>query len=154
MLKNPLRWARNRVRPGWVKWSAMAACLCLIIFSFVMSIYSPFGGMVITAYACGTDKEITSTGATFTTGTINDNGDLTGHPLMFHLAGENIDTVRFSCKNGQINFIDLTEQRAEYGFAQNFTVYYGEDEYDYSSLLIDWIPNNIIAELKLFFTKA
>ena len=148
MLKNPLRWARNRVRPGWVKWSAMAACLCLIIFSFVMSIYSPFGGMVITAYACGTDKEITSTGATFTTGTINDNGDLTGHPLMFHLAGENIDTVRFSCKNGQINFIDLTEQRAEYGFAQNFTVYYGEDECDYSSLLIDWIPNNIIAELK------
>ena len=132
----------------WVKWGAMAACLCLAVFAFAVSVFSPIGGIVVTAYASGVDEEITSTGATFTTGTINDNGYLTGHPLMFHLAGESIDTVRFSCKNGQMNFIDLTEQRDEYGFAQNFTVYYGEDESDYSSLLIDWVPSNIIAALK------
>ncbi len=40
------------------------------------------------------------------------------------------------------------EERDEYSFAQNFTVHYGEDESEYSSLLIDWVPNNIIAALK------
>lgn len=132
---------------GRVKWGAIVACLCLAVSAFAISIFSPFDGMAVTAYAYGADKEITSAGATFTTGTINDNGELTGHPLMFHLAGESIDTVRFSCKNGQMNFIDLTKQREEYGFAQNFTVHYGEDASDYSSLLIDWIPSNMIAEL-------
>lgn len=138
----------KKEKVSWIKWGSMAACLCLAVFVFAASVFPSFGGMVVTAYASGADEEITSAGATFTTGTINDNGELTGHPLMFHLAGERIDTVRFSCKNGQINFIDLSEQRDEYGFAQNFTVYYGEDENDYSSLLIDWVPNNIIAALK------
>ena len=142
-----LRYKRKVKKAGWIKWGAMAACLCLVISVFVISAFSPFGGMAVTAYAYGADEEITSAGATFTTGTINDDGELTGHPLMFHLAGQGIDTVRFSCRNGQMNFIDLTEQRAEYGFAQNFTVHYGEDESDYSSLLIDWVPSNMIAEL-------
>lgn len=143
-----IRYKKRARKPGWIKWGAMAACLCFAISVFVISVFSPYGGMVVTAYAHGTDEEITSAGATFTTGTINNDGELTGHPLMFHLAGEDIDTVRFSCKNGQINFIDLTEQREEYSFAQNFTVHYGEDESDYSSLLIDWVPSNMIAELE------
>lgn len=133
---------------SWIKWGAMAACLCLVVFVVAISVLFPFGGMVVTAHASGVDEEITSAGATFTTGTISDNGELTGHPLMFYLKGTDIDTVRFSCKNGQINFIDLTGQREEYGFAQNFTVFYGDIEYDYNSLLIDWIPSHIITALK------
>ena len=138
---------KRKKKTSWMKWGAMAACLCLVAV-LAVSVFSPFGGMVVTAYAYGTDQELTAAGATFTTGTLNDNGELTGHPLMFHLAGEHIDTVRFSCQNGQINFVDLTEQRDEYGFAQNFTVFYGDDESDYSSLLIDWVPSNIIEALK------
>lgn len=138
----------KKKKNGWFKWGAMAACFCFAVAVVAVSVLSPFGGIVVTAYAYGIDQEITAAGTTFTTGTLNNNGELTGHPLMFHLAGENIDTVRFSCKNGQINFIDLSEQRDEYGFAQNFTVSYGEDKSEYSSLLIDWVPNNIIKALK------
>ena len=139
---------KRKKKSGWLKWWAMAACFGLAVAVVAMSVFSPFGGMVVTAYAYRTNQEITATGATFTTGTLNNNGELTGHPLMFHLAGESIDTVRFSCKNGKINFIDLTEQRNEYGFAQNFTVSYGEYKSDYSSLLIDWVPDNIIEVLR------
>ena len=139
---------KSKKKYGWMKWGTMAACFCLAVAVVAVSVFSPFGGMVVTAYAYGTNQEITATGAAFTTGTLNNDGELTGHPLMFHLAGENIDTVRFSCKNGQINFVDLTEQRDEYGFAQNITVSYGDDKSDYSSLLIDWVPNNIIETLK------
>lgn len=138
----------KKKKNGWLKWGTMAACFCLVVAVTAVRVISLFDGMVITAYAYGTDKGITTVGATFTTGTLNNSGELTGHPLMFHLAGESIDTVRFSCKNGQINFVDLTEQRDGYGFAQNFTVSYGEDKSDYNSLLIDWVPNNIIETLK------
>lgn len=139
---------RRKKRHGMMKWGAMAACFCLAVAIVAVSVFSPFGGMVVTAYAYGTNQEITADGATFTTGTLNNDGELTGHPLMFHLAGESIDTVRYSCKNGQINFVDLTEQRDEYGFAQNFTISYGADKSDYSSLLVDWVPNNIIEVLR------
>lgn len=50
---------------------------------------------------------------------------------MFYLSGKDISTVRFSCKNQQINFMDWTEKRDEFGLAQNFTVSYGEDESEY-----------------------
>jgi hypothetical protein len=66
---------------------------------------------------------------------------------MFFLAGEDISTVRFSCKNQMINFVDWTEKRDEYGNAQNFTVPYGEDENEYYFLLIDWVPTGTIREL-------
>ena len=103
--------------------------------------------MVVTAYAHGTDEEITQAGAVINTGTISDSGEMTGHPLMFYLSGKDISTVRFSCKNQQINFMDWTEKRDEFGLAQNFTVSYGEDESEYYYLLIDWVPNATIREL-------
>lgn len=112
-----------------------------------IGVFSPFNGMVVTAYAHGTDEEITAAGAVINTGTISDTGEMTGHPLMFHLSGKDIETVRFSCKNQQINFMDWTEKRDEFGNAQNFTVSYGEDSSEYYYLLIDWIPDGIIREL-------
>lgn len=127
--------------------SIIAAALALCVLAGGMSIFAPYGGMVVTAYAHGTDEEITQAGAVISTGTIRDSGEMTGHPLMFYLSGEDIATVRFSCKNQQINFMDWTEKRDEYGNAQNFTVSYGEDESEYYYLLIDWIPNATIREL-------
>ena len=50
-------------------------------------------------------------------GTISDSGEMKGQPLMFYLSGKDIATVRFSCKNQQINFLDWTEKRDEYGNA-------------------------------------
>ena len=127
--------------------SMIAAVLALCILAGGISIFSPFGGMVVTAYAHGTDEEITQAGAVINTGTISDSGEMTGHPLMFYLSGKDISTVRFSCKNQQINFMDWTEKRDEFGLAQNFTVSYGEDESEYYYLLIDWVPNATIREL-------
>ena len=127
--------------------SMIAAVLALCILAGGISIFSPFGGMVVSAYAHGTDEEITQAGAVINTGTISDSGEMTGHPLMFYLSGKDISTVRFSCKNQQINFMDWTEKRDEFGLAQNFTVSYGEDESEYYYLLIDWVPNATIREL-------
>lgn len=107
--------------------SMIAAVLALCILAGGIRIFSPFGGMVVTAYAHGTDEEITQAGAVINTGTISDSGEMTGHPLMFYLSGKDISTVRFSCKNQRINFMDWTEKRDEFGLAQNFTVSLLED---------------------------
>lgn len=130
---------------NWVKLGAAAACLCLIIGIF--QLFSFDNAMIVTAHAYGTEEEITETGVVMNTGKISDSGELTGHPLMFFLSGKDIVTVRFSCKNQMINFMDWTEKRDEYGNGQNFTVPYGEDESEYYFLLIDWVPISTIREL-------
>lgn len=136
----------KKKKPFWIKLGAVAACLAIVIA--VGGILAPFsGGMIVSAYAYGTNEEITAAGAVMNSGTISESGEMKGHPLMFYLSGKDIATVRFSCKNEIINFVDWTEKRDEYGSAQNFTVSYGEDESEYYYLVIDWIPNSIIREL-------
>ena len=137
---------RQAHKPIWTKSGAIAACLAfaLAIGGILSSLN---GGGIVTAYAYETKEEITAAGTVIDTGTIRDHGEMTGHPLMFYLSGEDIETVRFSCKNQKINFTDWTEKRDEYGNAQNFTVTYGEDESEYYYLTIDWVPNAIIREL-------
>ena len=141
--------AKKRQRlhnPVWTRLGATAACLTLLLA--LGSILSPFNvGVFVAAYAYETNEEITSAGAVMDTGLLHDSGEMTGHPLMFYLSGKDIETVRFSCKNQQINFVDWTEKRDEYGNAQNFTVTYGTNESEYYYLTIDWIPNATIREL-------
>lgn len=121
---------------------------CLVAALVIGGILTPrTGGMVVSAYARDTDEEIPAAGAVMDTGTISDNGEMKGHPLMFYLSGRDIVSARFSCKNQQICFMDWTEKREEYGNAQNFTVAYGEDEDEYYYLTIDWVPSSIIRDL-------
>ena len=101
----------------------------------------------VTAYAQGTNVELTSAGVLMQTGTIQNDGSQTGHPLMFYLSGKDIEQVRFSCKNQKIRFEDWTETRDEFGNAQNFTVPYGDDPSEYYYLLIDWIPEDTVEAL-------
>ena len=136
----------RRKKPAWKRWTAMAACGC-IVAAVCFSLFSPRSGMAVSACACGTDEEIMAAGVVVNTGTISDTGEMTGHPLMFYLTGQDIETVRFSCKNQQINFMDWTEKRDEYGNAQNFTVAYGGDAGEYYYLTIDWVPDILIREL-------
>ncbi len=127
--------------------TAIAALLALCFLAGGVGRIALLNGMTVTAYAQGTDEELTAAGAVISTGTISDTGEMKGHPLMFYLSGKGIDTVRFSCKNQQISFMDWTEKRNEYGLAQNFTVPYGEDTSEYYYLLIDWVPNATIRRL-------
>ncbi len=130
----------------WTKLGTIAACLAVVIA--IGSILNSFhGGMVVAAYAHGTDEEIPTAGAVMSGGTISDTGEMKGQPLKFYLSGKDIASVRFSCKNQQINFMDWTEKRDEYGNAQNFTVVYGEDASEYYYLTINWVPNALIREL-------
>ncbi len=131
-----------------VLWRSVAALLALALLAGGMWLLLTPKGVTVYAYAAGTDTELTDAGQSFTTGSVSDEGELTGHPLMFYLVGENIEKVRFSVKNQLINFVDLTEQRDEFGFARNFTVPYGERESEYSFLVIDWNPANIISALR------
>ena len=123
--------------------------LCIVAALLVASLVLPGGGggVVVSAYAAETEQEITGAGVVLQTGTIRDSGEMRGHPLLFYLAGRDIAQVRFSCKEQQLNFVDWTEQRAEFGNAQNFTVPYGGDPEDYRALTIDWVPNATIRAL-------
>lgn len=133
---------------------AMAAILVLCFFVGGISIlgdsflgFFPSHVMVVHAYAHGTDEEITASGAVLHTGTIDDSGEQKGHPLMFYLSGQGIESVRFSCKNQKLYFRDWSEKRDEYGTARNFTVPYGEDESEYYYLTIEWMPDDTISQL-------
>lgn len=137
LLDEALHYQKRR-RPLWLRLGAAAACLALIAALGLTLL--PGGGMTVTAYAHGTDEALTAAGAVMNTGTIRDTGELTGHPLQFYLAGEDIESVRFSCREQQLVFTDWTETREEFGRAQNFTVPYGADESEYYYLLIDWEP--------------
>ena len=85
----------------------IAAVLALCILAGGISSFLSLWRYGVTAYAHGTDEEITQAGAVINTGTISDSGEMTGHPLMFYLSGKDISTVRFSCKNQQIKFYGL-----------------------------------------------
>ncbi|MCX4317426.1 MAG: hypothetical protein OSJ52_12445 [Lachnospiraceae bacterium] len=109
---------------------------------------SPLDSFLIKAYASGSEEELTAAGAVMTTGSIRDSGEQVGHPLMFYLSGEQIESVRFSCEKQQLSFWDWTEKREEYGLARNFTIPYGEHTEDYYYLRIDWEPTGILEALE------
>lgn len=125
--------------------AAAALALCLIIIG--ISALSPSGKMTVTVYAQGADEEITAAGAIISTGIIHDRGSISGMAVSFYLSGENIAKVRFSCKKQQMDFVDYTGKRDEFGLAQNFTVEYGPDAGEYCDLLIEWVPKAISKEL-------
>ncbi|WP_434310493.1 hypothetical protein [Hominifimenecus sp. rT4P-3] len=139
--------AKGQPRQRFLGKGVLAALFALCMIAGGIGIFSSLGGVTVTAYAHGTDAEITSAGVKMNTGMIRDTGEMTGQPLMFYLSGKEIKTVRFSCKNQQINFMDWTEKRDEFGLAQNFTVPYGTDESEYYYLLINWVPNATIRAL-------
>lgn len=130
------------------RYKAVAAAV--LVFCFLaagLRIYVVSQDAGIKAYAYGTDDEITKAGAVLQTGTISNDGEMKGCPLMFYLTGKGIESVRFSCKNQQLQFRDWTQKRDEFGLSQNFTVPYGEQEDDYGYLTIDWEPNDTIEAL-------
>lgn len=118
-----------------------ALALCLLLTGIHIPPRSK--KMTVTVHAQGTDEEITAAGAVISTGIIRDNGSSSGMALSFYLSGENIARVRFSCKNQQLDFVDYTETRDEFGLAQNFTVEYGPDASEYDYLRIEWVPDAI-----------
>ena len=73
--------------------------------------------------------------------------ELPRHLVQFCLGGAERKRVRFSCKNRELDYRDCTEQRNEYGQAQNFVVEYGSNTDEYPSLLIDWVPDKTIRAL-------
>ena len=103
--------------------------------------------MNVTAYAVDSNQPITANGVVLDTGTISDSGEMTRHPLLFCLDGAEMKCVRFSCKNQELDYRDCTEQRDEYGQAQNFVVEYGSNTEEYPYLLIDWVPDKTIRAL-------
>lgn len=142
----PQRKQYGRFRKSFVTNMAVAAILvCVLVCGTI--ILSPSRDGVVTVYAYGTDEEITAAGVVIDTGTIRDTGEMRGKSLMFYLIGEDIATVRFSCRKQIIYFTDWTEKRDGYGNAQNFTVVYGGDESEYYYLTVDWVPNATIREL-------
>lgn len=128
------------------KWTALAASF-ITIFLIFAALISFKNKNTITAYAYVTNEKITSTAAVIKTGTISDSGEMKGHQLIFYILGENIEKIRFSCKNQQLDFKDWKEKRNEYANAQNFEISYGNNKKEYKYLTISWIPNKTISEL-------
>lgn len=123
----------------------MAASICLVIGAAVwINQEHQFSAMV---YASDSNLKMTIGKTILLPGQIDDNGKMNGHPLMFYILGDDIESIRFSCKNEWISFVDWTEQRGDFGLGKNFTVPYGEREEDYYYLVVDWVPQNIIRKL-------
>lgn len=101
----------------------------------------------VKVYAENVNEEITSAGITFSTGLINNSGTMKDIPLNLKIDGTDIETVRFSCKNQYIEFLDFNTNRPEYGRAENCTIYFGEDENEYHNLCFGWNPLDTIKEL-------
>ncbi len=145
----PKRKPYGSFRESFAKSMAAVAIVICVLCVFVCGVIFlfPIGDDMVTVYAYGTDEEITAAGAVMGTGTISDTGEMKGKPLMFYLIGEDIATIRFSCKNQMICFMDWTEKRDGSGNVRNFTVAYGSDESEYYYLTVDWVPNATIREL-------
>lgn len=111
-------------------------------------VFLPWDGMDVTVYAQGADRALTTAGAVMQTGRILDSGEMVGQPLFFYLSGEGIETVRFTCRRQQLQFMDWTEQREEaYLCSQTLTVSYGPKTEDYYYLLFSWVPEQTIRAL-------
>lgn len=133
-------------RKTYVTYTILASMLCLSLLAaryFSWNMRPP-----VTVYAYGTNTQLTESQTVTSAGTISDSGEMNGIPLMFYVLGENIKSIRFSCKNEWIEFIDWTEKRASYGLSKNFTVPYGCSEEDYYYLVIYWRPNNLLQKLQ------
>ena len=124
---------------------AIAAGICLMIGSTVL--LHKDNRISIAVYAYESNEMLADGNTMLMPGRIRDNGEMRGHPLMFYVLGNEIESIRFSCKNEWISFVDWTEQRGDYGLSKNFTVAYGSREEDYSYLVVDWVPQNIIRKL-------
>ena len=122
-----------------------AAGVCLVVGAVLFACLNR--SQSVTVYAYGSNQQIEEAGPVILSGSIDDNGEMKGHPLQFYVLGNNIESIRFSCKNENISFVDWTEQRGDYGLSKNFTVQYGEEEEEYYYLVIDWNPENIIKKL-------
>ncbi|WP_291634322.1 hypothetical protein [Clostridium sp.] len=124
---------------------AIACMLCLLI-SVSVFIFGG-GGNSFMVYAYGENVEITNTGVQLSTGLIHDDGEMRGQLLQMYIKGENIKTIRFSCKNQYIDFTDWTESRLNFSMEKQFTVTYGKKTSDYGYLVVNWNPENTIRQL-------
>lgn len=124
---------------------AIVASICLIIGTAVL--LHTDNRMLITVYAYGSNERLADGKVMVMPGRISNSGEMQGHPLMFYVLGDEIESIRFSCKNEWISFVDWTEKRGDYGLSKNFTVAYGSQKEDYYYLVVDWVPWNIIRKL-------
>lgn len=138
---------RGKRLPAILK-AAVAAALVLAVLGGAVALFASPRGLGVKVYAHAGGQMLTSAGVGLTTGSVDGRGILTGHPLLFYLDGERIESVRFSCKNSYLRFTDMTETRDGYGLAQNFTVEYGEDESQYPFLIVDWVPQELLRCLR------
>jgi hypothetical protein len=140
LYKNPVKKIFFYKRPFGKIIIAAIFWLCVLLG---LPILYPFSKASVMVYAYGTNEKINKTGTVLSTGTINDDGSMTGTPLSFYIQGNGISTIRYSVKNQWIDFIDWTKKREEFGISQNFTVPYGTDENDYYYLVVNWEPNEL-----------
>jgi len=137
---------KNQYFYGWKSLlRAVVACaLCLFIMAGVFMFR---GGNTFNVYAYGDNIQITDTGVQLSTGVIRDGGEMQGQLMQMYIKGENIDAIRFSCKNQYIDFTDWTESRSNFSMEKQFTVPYGKKTSDYGLLVVNWNPKNTISQL-------
>lgn len=119
--------------------------ICLVLGIGIFTFLGESSTFVV--YAYGSDTQITDTGFEFSTGVIHNDGKMQGQLMQLYVKGDNIDTIRYSCKNQYLDFTDWTESRTNYSVEKQFTVSYGKKESDYSYLVINWNPDNTIRKL-------
>lgn len=127
--------------------AAACICACVILSRNVGNVGNPSGGNPVSVIAYAGDEKIRWQRPTILQGTIDDDGDMHGAPLRFYISGNSIESIRFSCKNEELSFMNWNENAKDnYGYGKNFTVDYSEEK-NYRYLTIDWEPDRIIRKL-------
>ncbi len=123
--------------------AAVAACIVLFVTGLLNNVRLP-----IEVYASETEKKLSGVETIIHNGKITDSGAVTGGTVSFFVIGEEIEKIRFSCRNYWIQAADSTEKRETYGNSKNFTLEYGENEAEYKCLLVVWEPTELYFSLK------
>ena len=99
----------NKFRGSFVK-KMIAAIVILCVFVFGTIILSSSQDTTITAYAYGTDEEITADGTIIKVEEISDAGEMGEKALGFYFTGKAIETMRFlnefdSAQNSMVSYL-------------------------------------------------
>lgn len=136
-------------KPNVAVFISMRVAVVAVVAAIVAIVYNVFlyeapisKKCTFKVYAQEIEALIEDEYAYISTGVIHSESSKSIGMANFHFEGEDVESIRFSCKNG---YISLYAYEQEYDRSKNFTVdcsRYGEN--DYRGMSLSWLSENIV----------
>lgn len=148
LFKKRNRAKRITIQVGMV---AAIAAVIVLVYNLMLNDMPYVNDNMLKVYAGENQKVLDTEFSVLSTGSVTDNASVSGSPLSFYIENDNIETVRYSCKN---QFIEFYAPEQEYENSKNFTVDYGRYgnntdnvQYFYNSKKLYWNPDDMVAKI-------